>query len=134
MIELAQRHGDGLVLTRTLADTQGLSQKYLQNLLASLKSGGLVHSVRGPGGGFVLTRSPDQITVYEILRTLEGPPSLVECVTDEAVCEKSSSCAARRFWQRLSDLLRETLENVTLASMLDDKTRTSGPKTRDRKR
>lgn len=134
MIELAQRHGDGPVLTRTLADRQGLSQKYLQNLLASLKSGGLVDSVRGPGGGFVLTRSPDQITVHEILCALEGPPSLVECVTDDEVCEKSSSCAARRFWQRLSNLLQEALKNVTLASMLDEDPDILDTRTRDRKR
>ena len=78
-----------------IADRQALSRKHLHALLTSLKSAGLVDSTRGPGGGFELTRSPARIRLSEILHALEGPLSLVHCVSDKRACVRSNGCAAR---------------------------------------
>ena len=117
MFELALRFGEGPILMSTVAKSQGLSRKHLHALLTALKSAGLVHSVRGPGGGFVLTRSPDQIRLNEILHALEGPISVVHCVLDKQACDRADRCAARRVWQQLSAAIESVLDNVTLEDM-----------------
>jgi len=119
MYELAQRFGDGPVRLETLADRQDLSRKHLHALLSLLKKAGLVRSVRGPGGGFLLTRQPGQIGLGEVLQALEGPLALVHCVPDKRVCDKSTRCAARRVWQRLTDAIDDAFDEVTLEDMID---------------
>ena len=100
-----------------IAKQQDLSRKHLHTLLTALKSAGLVRSVLGPGGGFVLARSPAHIRLNEILRALEGPTSVVHCVADERTCDKARECAARRVWQELSEAIENMLANVTLEDM-----------------
>lgn len=117
MFELAQGFGEGPVLMGTVADRQDLSRKHLHALLTALKSAGLVRSVRGPGGGFVLTRPPAEIRLSEILHALEGPMSLVDCVADKGACRKASRCPARRVWQELSGAIENVLDNATLEDM-----------------
>jgi Rrf2 family protein len=117
MLELAQQAGQTPVMMRALAERQRLSPKYLHALLSALKSAGLVTSVRGPGGGFVLARSPDRIKLSEILHALEGPLSLVECVADERACDRASACIARGVWQRLSGAIDAVLDGVTLQDL-----------------
>jgi len=104
-----------------LAENQSLSRKYLHTLLTTLKSAGLVRSIRGPGGGFVLTRPPARIKLREVLRAVEGPLSLVDCVADERVCDRSQDCPARRVWEDLSGVVDRALDKVSLASMLAPK-------------
>ena len=118
MLELAQRFGEAPVLMNTLAQRQGLSRKYLHVLLTALKSAGLVHSVRGPGGGFVLARPPAQIKLSEILHAAEGPLSLVHCVADRRACNRSKRCPARRVWRDLSGAIEDVLDNVTLEDVI----------------
>lgn len=118
MFELARGFGEGPLLMSDIAERQGLSRKHLHALLTSLKSAGLVRSVRGPGGGFVLTRSPGQIRLSEVLRALEGPLSLVDCVADRRSCDRANRCVARNVWQELSGTIEEVLDNVTLEDMV----------------
>lgn len=117
MFELARRYEDGPVVMSVVAEEQGLSRKHLHALLTALKSAGLVRSIRGPGGGFVLTRAPGQIRLSDVLEAVEGPLSLVDCVTDHGACDKVNRCAARRVWQELSDAIEDMLGNVTLEDM-----------------
>jgi Rrf2 family protein len=124
ILELARGFGEAPLLMSTLAARQGLSRKYLHTLLTALKSAGLVRGVRGPGGGFVLTRAPTQIKLSEILRALEGPLSLVDCVADVRACNRSKRCPARRVWQNLSGAIEDVLDNVTLEDMIASKTGT----------
>ena len=121
MLELAQRFGEAPVLMSTLAQRQGLSRKYLHTLLTALKSAGLVRSVRGPGGGFVLARPPAQIKLSEILHAAEGPLSLVDCVADRRACNRSKRCLARRVWRDLSGAIEDVLDNVTLEDIAASK-------------
>lgn len=106
------------MLMGTIAEREGLSRKYLHTLLTALKSAGLVRSVRGAGGGFVLARDPSEITLAEILYALEGPLSLVPCVGDEGACDRTGQCTARQVWQELSGVLEAAVDDVTLGDML----------------
>jgi len=117
----------------TLAQRQGLSRKYLHALLTVLKSAGLVRSLRGPGGGFVLARPPAQIKLSEILHAAEGPLSLVDCVADRRACDKSKRCPARRVWRNLSGAIEDMLDNVTLADMIASEVKTRSRLTGKRK-
>jgi len=118
MLELARRFGELPVLTRALAEREGLSPKYLHAQLTALKSAGLVYSIRGAGGGFVLARSPRQIRLSEVLHALEGPLSLVDCVADTRACDRSMRCQARRVWQELSGAIEDVLANITLEDLI----------------
>jgi Rrf2 family protein len=117
MFELARGFGPDPVLMSTVAERQGLSRKYLHALLTALKAAGLVRSVRGVGGGFVLTRPPEEIKLSEVLHALEGPLSLVECVGDKRACERSNRCPTRRVWRDLAGAIENVLENVTLGDL-----------------
>ena len=118
MLALARRFGESPVLMASLAEREGLSRKYLHALLTVLKSAGLVRSIRGAGGGFVLARSPRQIRLSEVLHAVEGPFTLVDCVTDKRACGKASRCTARRVWQELSDAIEDVLASVTLEDLI----------------
>jgi Rrf2 family protein len=119
MVDLALCYGDGPVLVRSIAERQEISSKYLHALLASLKSAKLVRSIRGSGGGYVLARAPEEIRLNEVVEALEGPFSIVDCVLDEAVCDRSRICAVRDLWSDLSLILEEKLSEITLAGLLE---------------
>jgi Rrf2 family protein len=118
MFELARGFGQAPVLMSTVAERQGLSRKYLHALLTALKAAGLVRSVRGAGGGFVLTRPPEEIRLSDVLHALEGPLSLVDCVTDKQACDRSNRCPARWVWEELADAIDDVLDNVTLGDLV----------------
>jgi Rrf2 family protein len=121
MLELARCYSGPPVLMSTLARREGISRKYLHALLASLKSAGLVRSVRGAGGGFLLSRAPSEIRLNEILRAVESPLSLVHCVSRPAACKRTKTCTARRVWQELSGTIEEVLRGVTLGDLISKK-------------
>ena len=117
MFELARAFGDGPLRMSAMAERQVLSRKHLHALLTSLKSAELVRSVRGPGGGFVLGRPPDQIRLSEVLRALEGPLSLVDCVENGRACNRVNRCSASRIWAEVSSAIENVLDNLTLQDM-----------------
>jgi len=114
MLQLAQSFDEGPVLMRTIAQSQGISIKYLHALLTMLKGAGLVRSVRGASGGYTLTRSPSKIRISEVFEVLEGSPSLVECVEDKGLCKRAERCPARDIWWDLSKVIENTLSSLTL--------------------
>ena len=101
--------------------------------LTGLKAAGLTRSVRGAGGGFVLTREPSEIKLKEILRALEGSLCLVDCVADERVCDRANGCTARGVWQELSGAIGSVLENLTLADVIAPEKRRSSKTARKEK-
>ncbi|MFK2824466.1 Rrf2 family transcriptional regulator [Bacillus sp. B190/17] len=107
MIELAKRHGEGPTSLRVIASTHNLSEHYLEQLIAPLRNSGLVRSIRGAYGGYVLGREPETITSGDIIRVLEGPITLVEGIEEEEP-------AKRELWIRISDAIKNVLENTTL--------------------
>ena len=119
MIDLALHNGNGPVMLKDISRRQGISQKYLWNLINPLKSAGLVKSTRGAHGGFTLARDPAGISVTDILQVLEGSLCLVDCVENPSACEKSAACVARDIWCLAAGNLRQTLESVSLSRMVE---------------
>ena len=119
MIELALHHGAGPVLLKEIAERQGISEKYLWHLINPLKTTGLVNSIRGAHGGYVLGKAPEAITLKEILQVLEGSLCLVDCVDNPSLCERSPSCVSRDVWGGASKNLRQTMADTTLAAMAE---------------
>ena len=117
MIELARHFGGSPVRMSTLAQRQHLSRKYLHALLTPLKDAGLVRSIRGPGGGFVLAKPPSRITLRDVLLAVEGPLSLVDCVADADACDRASRCPAHRAWRNLSHAIEAAMDNVNLETL-----------------
>jgi Rrf2 family protein len=125
MILLAREHGAGPILIGDLAEKEAIPKKFLENILLALKHRGLVHSRKGPHGGYQLRRPPDQISVGDIVRTLDGPLALVSCVsqTAYAACEEcvdEKECAVRRVFQQVRDETARILDGTTLAEAAGD--------------
>jgi Rrf2 family protein len=119
MFDLAQNYGSGPISLKTVAERQNLSDHYLEQLFAMLKKAGLVKSMRGAQGGYVLAREPSEINVGDIIRALEGPIAPVYCVSEEnpGVCDEADYCITRTVWERVRDGLAELLDSISLADM-----------------
>lgn len=119
MFDLALRQGQGPVPLKDIAERQDISGHYLEQLIASLRKAGLVKSVRGAQGGYMLGRPPNEITVGDIVRVLEGPIGPTECVSEEETvsCNRSETCIARRVWERVRDSIIEVMDSITLEDM-----------------
>ncbi|WP_409289446.1 cysteine metabolism transcriptional regulator CymR [Peribacillus sp. SCS-26] len=110
MIELAKKHGEGPTSLKAIAQTHNLSEHYLEQLIAPLRNAGLVKSIRGAYGGYLLGRDPEQITSGDIIRVLEGPISPVEGIEDEEP-------AKRELWIKIRDAVKDVLDNTTLQDL-----------------
>jgi Rrf2 family protein len=118
MLELALHFGGKPVLMRTIADSQGISRKYLHALLTSLKSAGMVRSVRGSGGGYLLAKPPAKLRVHDIVQVLEGSLSITDCVEDPSTCGRSPGCVTHELWQELSHAVETLLAGITLEDLV----------------
>ena len=119
MLELALHYGEGPILLKEIAERQGVSEKYLWQLINPLKTMGLVTSQRGMYGGYALGKAPEVITLREILQILEGSLCLVDCVDNPSLCERSPSCISRDIWGEASRDMQRTLQDTTLAAMVE---------------
>ncbi len=117
MLELARRHGQGPVLVETVEQSQGISGKYIHQIMQGLRNAGLVRTVRGPGGGYELVRDPSEVTALEVITVLEGPLDLVECIRQQEVCETATRCVTRELWHRTALAMQEVLSSETLQSL-----------------
>ncbi|MGI6706934.1 MAG: RrF2 family transcriptional regulator [Clostridia bacterium] len=122
MFDLALHYGDGPIPLKNVAERQGISEPYLEQLISVLRKSGLVKSVRGAQGGYLLNMEPSQITVGDILKVLEGPVAPTECVIeDEPVeCVKADYCVTRIIWEKVRDSINEVIDSITLQDMLED--------------
>ena len=118
MIDLAEHIDEGYIPLQTIAKRQGISEKYLESILAVLSKAGLLDAVRGKGGGYRLTREPDQYTVGEILTLTEGSLAPVSCLAQGAApCRRMSSCRTYDMWKGLDDLIEDYFGKITLADL-----------------
>ena len=125
MYDLAQYGSDTPQPIKSIAERQNIPEAYLEQLIGQLRRSGLVKSVRGAQGGYLLSRSPAEITVGEVLRTLEGELAVVDCLMEEDACHKACSCPTRVVWKKLRDGLNQIVDGITLQDMLDDYERMS---------
>jgi Rrf2 family protein len=119
IVELAQYEGERPLQLKAIAERQDISVKYLEQLMGVLRSAGLVRSVRGSKGGYVLARLPEQIRLSEVFHCLEGPITTTECVGDEDYCKRSADCAAREVWTEVEAAINRVLDAITLADMVE---------------
>ena len=121
MYELALNYGNGPMPLKEVAQRQQLSETYLEQIIAHLKKGGLVASIRGAQGGYELIRKPEEISVGEIIRTLEGPLAPSECVLDdEPECTKAEYCVTRLIWEKIMEGINNVVDSITLNDMVED--------------
>lgn len=115
-----------------VAEREGISEGYLEQLITFLRKGGLVRSVRGSQGGYYLAREPSKITAGEIIRCLEGPLGPTDCVNEDAPenCSRADTCVTRVLWEKVRDSVADVLDNTSLEDLCKDadKIRESGKK------
>jgi len=119
ILELAEHYGEGPLQLRIIARDQGVSVKYLEQLMAMLKSAGIVRSVRGSKGGYVLAKSPAQIKVSDCFECLEGSVITTECVESDSYCGRKTKCMARQLWAEVQNAVMGVLESMTLQNIVD---------------
>jgi Rrf2 family protein len=102
-----------------VAERQGISDKYLEQIVSVLHKAGYVRSIRGAQGGYMLTMKPEEYTVGMILRAAEGSLSPVACLDDEVnQCEKAAHCSTLTVWQQIKDAIDNVVDHVTLADLV----------------
>jgi Rrf2 family protein len=119
MLDLAIHYGQGRILLKDIAHRQDISDKYLGQLIMPLKNAGLVLSIRGSHGGYILSLEPASINLKQVIEAVEGSLSIVECVDKPAICPKSGYCVNRELWTKLSEDMSRTLESITLKDLAD---------------
>ena len=107
------------VLLSEISRREEIPQKYLSQIMGELIRAGFVKSVRGRKGGYLLSKPPEEITVSEVLRALEGDFAVVECVADPSVCNRVSFCGTRDVWKLLSERIEETLSYITVEDLVE---------------
>jgi Rrf2 family protein len=117
LVDMAQRYNQGPIQLGEIAKRQDISVKYLEQIIIPLKKAQYVKSVRGPKGGHILAKPPEEITLAEIVALLEEVSSLVECTENAEVCTRSDTCPTRLIWKEASEAMFERLKSITLADL-----------------
>ena len=122
MYDLAVHYGDGPQSIKMIAERQTIPEAYLEQLIALLRKAKLVISNRGAMGGYRLAQKPEEITVGQVLRALEGGLNLVDCLIEEEQCGKSCACPSRVVWLKIQEGLNKIVDGITLQDMIDEYT------------
>ena len=131
MFDLALQYSSGIPQpTKAIAERERIPDAYLEQLIATLRKAGLVTSVRGAQGGYMLARPPQDITVGEILRVMEGDLASVDCLEEASVCDKACACPTRLVWQKIHTGVNAIVDGITLADMLNDYAQMRGEETK----
>lgn len=121
VVDLAVNSDNGLVSIKSISQRQGISENYLEQLFASLKKSGIVKSVRGAQGGYMLSKPAEKITVGDVLRSLEGALCPVECMEfDFTECDKSDTCVTAPVWAKLRDKVNEVVDSIYISDLVKD--------------
>lgn len=118
LVDIALHQDKGAVTLNDIARRQEISVKYLWQVINPLKTSGLLSVTRGAKGGYMLAKRPEDITMLEVVTNLEGPMSLIECLTKEEVCDRIDSCVARSVWLEVNKSVEKSLREITLAEVL----------------
>ena len=123
MIDLAEQRSGGYIPLKEVAERQEISEKYLESIIKLLVKAGLLDGVRGKGGGYKLTRPPEDYTVGEILRLIEGDLAPVSCLNESsAECPRMANCRTVKMWTGLYKLINDYFDGVTLSDLMEEKT------------
>jgi len=119
MLDLTLHYGQGPVLLKDIAQRQGVSEKYLEHIISSLRIADLVKSVRGAHGGYILAKPPRQIKLSQIIKVLEGSIAPVECLDNPKSCPRKEFCVTRDIWMEMKRAMNEILESVSLRDLIE---------------
>ncbi len=120
MLDMVLSDSDKPVRVKEIAERQEISEKYMEQIMSVLNKAGFVRSVRGPQGGYFLTKKPEEYTVGMILRLTEGSLSPVDCLEEGApVCNRVDGCTTILLWRKLDDAIRGVVDHVTLQDLVD---------------
>ena len=119
MLDLAQHYDEGPVQIGEIARRLDISVKYLEQLIIPLKKAHFITSVRGPKGGHMLCVSPEEVTVGEIVKVLEGGIDLTDCIENPDICPRSPTCVTRDIWTEATEAMYDKLNSITLANMIE---------------
>ena len=117
MVFLASKAEPDPVTLAEIAAAEGIPQAFLERILARLRDGGLVATRRGASGGYRLARAARDISVGDVVTAIEGPLSLVGCLSDDQACERSDNCVSKGVWRRLDEAISEALAGISLEEL-----------------
>jgi Rrf2 family protein len=121
VLDLAVHMEDEAVALSQIAERQGISMNYLEQLIAKLKKSGIVNGIRGAQGGYILAKPAEEISVGEILRALEGDLNPVDCSEvnkTDSPCHNSDSCVTKYVWKRISDSINDAVDGIMLSELV----------------
>lgn len=120
MLDLAEHNTGEYIPLTDIARRQEISEKYLEAIVVILSKNGFVQSLRGKGGGYQLSRQPEEYTIRSILEVTEGPLAPVACLEKDPIqCDRASGCKTIAMWRGLYDVINDYLDNITIADLLD---------------
>ena len=121
MVRFAKQGGDEYIPLKEIAEAEEISQKYLESIMSTLSKAGFLDAVHGKGGGYRLSRKPEEYTIGSILKLTEGSLAAVSCTAQgAAACSRTECCQAKPMWDRLEKLIDDFFEGITLADLLRD--------------
>lgn len=120
LVELAIEYEKGPLQIKTIADREKISNKYLEQIVGVLKTAGLVISVRGPKGGYILAKPPSEIKLLDVFDLLEGKVTAFDCLVDKSYCTRCGDCLTKNLWLKMQQAIEGALISVTLKEMADD--------------
>ena len=120
LVDLARHNDHGPVQIGEISKRQDISVKYLEQLIRPLKQASMVTSVRGPKGGHMLAKKPEDISLGEIVRLFEGQSELVECISNPGQCHMSDDCQVRLAWKEATRVLYEKLDSTTISDLMQE--------------
>lgn len=120
MLDLAQNQNEGYVALKDVAERQNISKKYLEQIVPMLNRAGLLRTTRGYQGGYMLTKSPEDIKLGDVLRVTEGNLAPVACLeSEENYCNRSDTCQTLYVWQELYNVITEYVDSVSLQDIIN---------------
>jgi Rrf2 family transcriptional regulator, cysteine metabolism repressor len=120
MVELALRHGEGPVSIKDIAESQQIPEAYLEQLIMPLKKASLVSASRGAQGGYELAGKPKDISVGQVIRTLEGSVAPTDCLDEGGACERGGACPGRIIWEKVYKSLNDVIDSLTLQDIITE--------------
>ncbi len=123
MFEIASGYNTGPVTIKEISEKQSVSVAYLEQILNTLRKAGIIKSVRGPGGGYVLNSAPDNVSIGAILRELDGPVAITSCLDPKEGCMRIDGCVTHLLWKSLGEKIEAFLDNMTLHDLIEDQPR-----------
>ena len=118
MYEIARGYPVQPVTIKEIAENQDVSVAYLEQILNKLRKAGLIRSVKGPGGGYMLNKGPEKISIASIVRELEGPVAITSCLNPEEGCVRVDNCVTHLLWKALGEQIEAFLETITLKNLM----------------